>query len=55
MAEFNMGYPKKTGDSEMDYTYLYNFVCEMSDRLTYQFSLLKKSGNTQDDSGSGEE
>lgn len=49
MSDFNMGYPKKTGDTEADYIYLYNFVCEMSDRLSYLFAQ-----NTQETEQKGE-
>lgn len=50
MAEFNMGYPKQTGNTEADYIYLYNFVCEMSDRLSYLFAqnVQKMEQNTQE-------
>ena len=34
---FDIGYPKKTGDKEKDMEFLYSFVCELSDRLRFQF------------------
>lgn len=40
MVKFNLGYPKKTGNSEEDFNYMYNFICEMSDRLTYLFNCM---------------
>lgn len=43
MADFNMGYPKRTGDDPQDIKNLYNFVCEMSDRLAYLFRILQKN------------
>ena len=38
MPQFNMGYPKRTGNAEEDLAQMYNFLCELSDRLTYQFN-----------------
>lgn len=43
MAEFNMGYPKRTGDDSQDLKNLYNFVCELSDRLAYSFRAIGNS------------
>ena len=34
---FDIGYPKRTGDKDKDLEYLYNFVCELSDRLKFEF------------------
>lgn len=37
-----MGYPKRTGDDSQDLKNLFNFVCEMSDRLAYSFRALEQ-------------
>lgn len=35
MTKFNVGYPTRTGNAEKDLANLYNFICELSDRLSY--------------------
>ena len=45
MAEFNMGYPKRCGDDSQDLKNLYNFVCEMSDRLADSFRVIEQTNN----------
>lgn len=47
MAEFNMGYPKRCGDDSQDLKNLYNFVCEMSDRLAYSFRAIEQAKNNK--------
>ena len=34
---FDMGYPQRTGDKDKDMDNLYDFVCELSDRLRFEF------------------
>ena len=56
MAVFDAGYPKRTGDDKEDITNIYNFCCELSDRLRYVFGLFEDSseasGSTSEASGS---
>lgn len=35
MAKFNIGYPTRTGDDKKDLENIFDFVCEMADRLSY--------------------
>ncbi len=42
MPNLNMGYPKRTGNAEQDLMYMYNFLCEMSDRLDYVLGILQR-------------
>ena len=51
MPIFDVGYPKRTGDSEQDLINLYNFACELSDRLRYIFGQIEapKSNEQQTD------
>lgn len=45
MARFEMGYPELTGDAETDIANLYDFACEMVDRLSYAFRATEKANN----------
>ena len=47
MAKFNMGYPNMTGDAEKDIEILYDFICEMVDRLSYAFNAMEKLSGRQ--------
>ena len=37
-----MGYPNLTGDAEKDVEILYEFICEMVDRLSYTFDAMER-------------
>ena len=47
MAKFNMGYPARTGDTQKDLENLYDFVCELSDRLSFTLNNLEKTKETE--------
>lgn len=47
MGKFNMGYPAKTGDAQKDLENLYDYVCELSDRLSYILNNLTKTEETE--------
>ena len=42
MAKFNVGYPQRTGDIEKDMQNIYDFVCELSDRLAFILNVSQK-------------
>ena len=49
MAKFNVGYPTRSGDTEKDIQNMYDFLCEMSDRLSYILNgLPEQTENTQE-------
>ena len=52
MAKFNIGYPNLTGDTEKDVEILYDFICEMVDRLSYTFNAVEKISVRQNTSES---
>ncbi len=47
---YDFGYPKRSGNDKEDMEEMYNFVCELSDRLKYLFSQIEKNngGNNND-------
>ncbi len=59
MANLNMGYPKRSGDTEKDLLYMYNYLCEMSDKLNYLFNQVNakvaRSAENAGDTESAEE
>ena len=48
MAKFNVGYPTRTGDAEKDLLNLYNYICELSDRLSYILNSLPDGTDTEE-------